>query len=104
MQLCVQKHWVLGKSRVGRACALKQQKVRTRLWADVRIVSCFDYYFLHVDTPLPKESRALLKWKVCSLTPNIVKKCISRVGFTKITSEYNRGLSISAAPCILLLN
>ncbi len=40
------------------------------------------------DTPLPKESRALLKWKVCSLTPNIVKKCISRVGFTKITSEY----------------
>ena len=42
---------------------------------------------LAADTPLPKEQRALLKWKMSSLTPNIVKSCIARAGFTKCTSK-----------------
>ena len=49
------------------------------------------------DIPLPKEQRALLKWKMSSITPNVVKNCIARTGFTKCTSKlymYTNILSI----------
>lgn len=44
--------------------------------------------FNPLDTQFPREVRALLKWKMCSITPNIVKRCITRVGFTKSTSKW----------------
>lgn len=48
------------------------------------------YYKLSnlIDIPLSTDCQALLKWKVSSITPNIVKNCYKRVGFTKCTSKY----------------
>ena len=40
-----------------------------------------------VDTSFPAEIRRLLKWKMSPITPNIIKQCIARVGFTKAKSE-----------------
>ncbi len=56
-------------------------------------VSTYVLMYLHnfldfADLPLPKEKQALLKWKVSSITPNIVKNCSARVGFTRCTSKY----------------
>ena len=42
---------------------------------------------LYVDEPLPPEQKALLKWKMSPITPNILKTCINRVGFTRLKSE-----------------
>ena len=39
------------------------------------------------DTPLSPKQRALLKWKMSSITPNVVKSCIARVGFSRCSSE-----------------
>ena len=39
------------------------------------------------DTPLPYEIRRLLKWKMSTITPNVIKQCIAMVGFTKAKSE-----------------
>ena len=39
------------------------------------------------DECLPEEKRALLKWKMSSITPNVVRSCLTRVGFAKLKSE-----------------
>ena len=39
------------------------------------------------DVPLPKSKRALLKWKMSSITPNVVKNCVARAGFSKWSSK-----------------
>ena len=49
----------------------------------------FELFFLLSDIPLPKEQRALLKWKMSTITPNVVKNCVARAGFTKCTSKSN---------------
>ncbi len=54
------------------------------MYHDVRLS-----FFFSADTPLSKERRALLKWKMSSITPNVVKNCIARAGFTKCTSKKN---------------
>ena len=43
--------------------------------------------FIILDTPFPYEIRRLLKWKMSTITPNIIKQCIARVGFTRAKSE-----------------
>ena len=52
----------------------------------VILVGCVNVYFS--DTPLPYEIRRLLKWKMSTITPNVIKQCIAMVGFTKAKSEY----------------
>ena len=39
------------------------------------------------DERLPEEQRALLKWKMSPITPNVVRSCLTRVGFAKLKSE-----------------
>ena len=39
------------------------------------------------DTPLPPALRSQLKWKMSSITPNVIKNCISRAGFRPCTSN-----------------
>ena len=39
------------------------------------------------DECLPEEKRALLKWKMSPITPNVVRSCLTRVGFAKLKSE-----------------
>ena len=41
----------------------------------------------HLDTPLPSALRSRLKWKMSTITPNVIKHCISRIGFTQCTSK-----------------
>ena len=43
------------------------------------------------DERLPEEQRALLKWKMSPITPNVVRSCLTRVGFTKLKSEEREG-------------
>ena len=43
---------------------------------------------VHTDEPLPEEQKALLKWKMSPITPNVVKRCIDRVGFTRLKSTH----------------
>ena len=40
-----------------------------------------------LDDPLPAHYKSKLKWKPSTITPNIVKHVISRVGFTFSNSE-----------------
>ena len=49
-------------------------------------MECVNVYFS--DTLLPYEIRRLLKWKMSTITPNVIKQCIAMVGFTKAKSEY----------------
>ena len=49
--------------------------------------SMFFFKLCHPDTPLPPEMRCLLKWKMSTITPNVIKNCIARVGFTPSTSK-----------------
>ncbi|XP_068716224.1 tubulin monoglutamylase TTLL4-like [Montipora foliosa] len=41
------------------------------------------YFFVEGEkvAPLPAELRKLLKWKMSSITPNVIKQCIARTGF-----------------------
>ena len=43
--------------------------------------------FFPSDTPLPPDLVSQLKWKMSTITPNIIKNCIARVGFTPCTSK-----------------
>ncbi|CAI8033081.1 Tubulin polyglutamylase TTLL4 [Geodia barretti] len=38
-------------------------------------------------TPLPPDLISQLKWKMSTITPNIIKNCIARVGFTPCTKD-----------------
>ena len=38
------------------------------------------------DTPLSEEEQSLLKWKMSTITPNVIKVCIKRVGFKRLKS------------------
>lgn len=53
------------------------------------IILCWIFPPHVIDLPFPKEIKALLKWKVCSLTPNIVKNCCARAGFSRCTSMFS---------------
>lgn len=46
------------------------------------------YYFCLVEQ-LPWEFRRLLKWRMCAITPNVVKNCIARSGFRPTKSKYS---------------
>ena len=52
------------------------------------------------DSPLPSHQRSLLQWKMSSITPNVVKTCIARVGFTKCTGEKWDNQSVVYFYCI----
>ena len=55
------------------------------------------------DSPLPKSKRSLLKWKMSTITPNVVKMCIARVGFSECTSKktVNHIPSLPSVPALL---
>ena len=38
---------------------------------------------------LPWELRKMLKWKMSSITPNVVKKCIARANFRATKSKHS---------------
>ena len=50
------------------------------------------------DEHLPEEQRALLKWKMSPITPNVVRSCLTRVGFTKLKSEEREGGTAGTTP------
>ena len=62
-------------------CELKHSLVTLSLFMFSEFCSFFS------DTPLPPDLISQLKWKMSTITPNIIKNCIARVGFTPCTSK-----------------
>ena len=56
-------------------------------WPSYHSIDCTCTSCSLADSPLPKSKRALLKWKMSTITPNVVKICIARVGFSECTSK-----------------
>jgi hypothetical protein len=45
------------------------------------------YFIVHIVENLPAELQKLLKWKMSSYTPNVIRSCVLRSGFKDTDSE-----------------
>lgn len=54
------------------------------------LMTAFNYCFVmnFSVAQLSPELRKLLRWKMSSITPNVIKQCIARVGFKPTKSKF----------------